>query len=113
LYIYTPEVYPTVLRTTGAGMSAVFTRLAGTITPLCGAPLLKLGTIYACATYGGALMICGVCSFLLPIETLGRDLQDNMTSDAGLTVEKMKEKKSYESQEIHKSTMVPLIDKSD
>jgi putative MFS transporter len=43
LYAVTPEVYPTVLRATGAGAAAGFGRLASIAAPLCVPPLLDAG----------------------------------------------------------------------
>ena len=43
LYAVTPEVYPTVLRATGAGAAAGFGRLASIPAPLCVPPLLDAG----------------------------------------------------------------------
>jgi putative MFS transporter len=43
LYAVTPEVYPTVLRATGAGAAAGFGRIASIVAPLCVPPLLGRG----------------------------------------------------------------------
>ena len=43
LYAVTPEVYPTVLRATGAGAAAGFGRLASIAAPLCVPPLVDAG----------------------------------------------------------------------
>jgi MFS family permease len=106
IYAYTPEVYPTTLRTTGVGLCAFFTRLAGTITPLFGTTLLSYGFMYPFISYGIALLIAGICSLLLPIETLNRELQDEVTADAGLNSKQIKEKHN-----LGKESMTPLIDK--
>jgi putative MFS transporter len=78
LYTYTPEVFPTVVRATGMGVCSAFTRLAGTITPLVGEVLLRENRVYPFLTFGIALCISGICSAFLPIETLGRVLQDGV-----------------------------------
>jgi putative MFS transporter len=82
LYTYTPEVFPTVVRATGMGTCSAFTRLAGTITPLVGEVLLRENRIYPFVSFGIALLISAICSALLPIETLGRVLQDGV-DDSG------------------------------
>ncbi|EFC44037.1 predicted protein, partial [Naegleria gruberi] len=76
LYTYTPEFYPTSIRTTGMGACSVFTRLAGAITPMFGTLVLESGYFIPFLTYGIALIIAGICSFLLRKETLNSTLQD-------------------------------------
>jgi len=43
LYAITPEIYPTLLRATGAGWAAGFGRIASILAPLSVPPLLKIG----------------------------------------------------------------------
>ncbi len=43
LYAITPEIYPTLLRATGAGWAAGFGRIASVLAPLSVPPLLKIG----------------------------------------------------------------------
>lgn len=107
IYTYTPEVYPTELRSTGVGACAVFTRLAGTITPLCGESLLGVGFIWPFITYGIALLIAGIGSLLLPIETLNRPLQDEISNETGMSANDIK--KSEEQKKQEKESMEPLI----
>jgi putative MFS transporter len=78
MYTYTPEVFPTVIRATGMGVCSAFTRLAGTITPIVGEVLLRENRVYPFLTFGIALCISGICAALLPIETLGRVLEDGV-----------------------------------
>eukprot|EP01080_Neovahlkampfia_damariscottae_P008474 gene8474-296_t len=111
IYTYTPEVYPTTLRTTGVGLCAFFTRLAGTITPLIGTTLLHYGFIYPFITFGFALLVAGACSALLPIETLGRELQDEVTADTLLSADALNKKKDGSFKQSQKESMAPLIDK--
>jgi len=112
IYMYTPEVYPTMLRTTGMGACAMFTRIAGTLTPMFGTTLLSLGFFWPFLSYGIALCIAGILAFLLPIETRGRELQDEITKEAGMSVEQLEAKKNFEHREHEKSVIKPLIDKS-
>ena len=58
------------------GTCSVFTRLAGTITPMFGSLLLETGYFIPFLTYGVALVIAGVCSLCLRTETLNSSLQD-------------------------------------
>jgi hypothetical protein len=76
LYLYTPESYPTVFRTTALGACSAMTRLAGTITPVVGEALLHKTYWLPFITFGIALAIAGILSPFLPFETLGRTLED-------------------------------------
>lgn len=103
--MYTPEAYPTPLRSTGLGTCSTWTRIAGTITPVIGIVLLKtgfftnlkddiyiywIGYIYPFLSYGTALFIAGIASALLPIETLGRNLQDEIDEDTTKSAKEIK-----------------------
>eukprot|EP01080_Neovahlkampfia_damariscottae_P010057 gene10057-2481_t len=112
IYMYTPEVYPTMLRTTGMGACSMFTRIAGTLTPMFGTTLLSYGFLWPFLTYGVALCTAGVCAFILPIETKGRELQDEITNEAGMSVDQLNAKHDFEHKEHLKSSIKPLIDKS-
>ena len=79
-YVYTPEVYPTTVRSTGVGMASSVGRVAGTLTPFLtnylgdpetgnvGLPVLVFSAVSA--------MAC-VLTFLLPFETCGGQLQSS------------------------------------
>ncbi|WP_051579768.1 MFS transporter [Pseudonocardia acaciae] len=55
LYTYTPEVYPTWIRATGVGVSAVFGRFGAALAPIA------MGTTYASLRFSGVfLVLCGV-----------------------------------------------------
>jgi hypothetical protein len=92
-------------------LSAMFTRIAGTLTPLFGTALLNYGFFYPFISYGVALLIAGFCSFLLPIETKGRELQDEITNESAMSVEQLEAKKTYSHRENEKASITPLIDK--
>jgi putative MFS transporter len=76
LYAVTPEVYPTVLRATGAGAAAGFGRLASIAAPLCVPPLLEAGgTGLVFGTFAGFFVLGGFATWWLP-ERRGRSLED-------------------------------------
>ncbi|KAL1006254.1 hypothetical protein UPYG_G00069810 [Umbra pygmaea] len=76
VYVYTAELYPTVVRQNGVGLNSTCARVAGIL-----APLIRLLEVYHHAIpmliYGTLPFLGGVVCFLLP-ETLNTDLQDNM-----------------------------------
>jgi MFS transporter, putative metabolite:H+ symporter len=76
LYAVTPEVYPTVLRATGAGAAAGFGRLASIAAPLCVPPLLAAGgTGLVFGTFAAFFVLGALATWGLP-ERRGRALDD-------------------------------------
>lgn len=77
LYAYTPELYPTEIRGTGAGASASVGRIAGILAPTL------TGYLYASFKLTGPFVafslvhvLAGVATVLLGIETMGRSLEE-------------------------------------
>jgi len=84
VYIYTPEVYPTLLRSSGLGMGSSMARVGGMLTPFVAVVLSRqslTGIQAALSIYGGSSIVAAVCSFFLPIETMGRPLLDALEED--------------------------------
>uniref|UniRef100_A0A8C6XMD6 Solute carrier family 22 member 13 n=1 Tax=Naja naja TaxID=35670 RepID=A0A8C6XMD6_NAJNA len=73
-YVYSAELFPTIIRQTGLGVCQMTARVAGIISPLVGL-LGKYHTFLPVAIFGSAAVIGGIFSLLLP-ETLGKDLPD-------------------------------------
>ncbi|KAK3774018.1 hypothetical protein RRG08_030100 [Elysia crispata] len=85
-YVYTPEVYPTSMRALGLGTCSAMARVGAIVTPFVAQVLLKESAYAAISLYGSMCLVASVASFLLPIETKGRDMKDS-----GLEVTKSKE----------------------
>jgi putative MFS transporter len=81
--LYTPEIYPTKMRSTGLGVCNAFTRLGGVITPLIGQVLLeRFGVFLPYATFGLALIIAGVCVSYVEYDIQpGTALQDDLNNE--------------------------------
>lgn len=78
LYAVTPEVYPTVLRATGAGAAAGFGRLASIAAPLCVPPLVDAGgTGLVFGTFSAFFVLGALATWGLP-ERRGRSLDDDV-----------------------------------
>lgn len=76
LYAVTPEIYPTVLRATGAGAAAGFGRLASIAAPLCVPPLLNLGgSTLVFGVFGAFFVVAALAALRLP-ERRGQALDD-------------------------------------
>jgi len=77
-YGYTPELYPTAVRATGAGFAAGAGRLIGAFAPaIVGAMLVRFGSpynvfiVFACVMLAGAVVV-----LFLGDETRGRTLEE-------------------------------------
>jgi putative MFS transporter len=75
LYAITPEIYPTMLRATGAGWAAGFGRIASILAPLSVPPLLKLGdNLLVFAVFAGFFLLAAGFAWGLP-ERRGEPLE--------------------------------------
>jgi len=77
-WVYTPEVYPTVVRTTGLGVASAMAKLAGIITPFIATVLPSIANWIPILIYGGFCFLSTVAALLLPIETKNRALPDSV-----------------------------------
>lgn len=82
LYAYTPEAYPTQLRTTGMGLASAMARISATLVTLLGATLIagSLGT--ALVVFGVAFGVGALAVAVLGTETRGRPLEDTLAAAA-------------------------------
>ncbi|WP_040337082.1 MFS transporter [Candidatus Blastococcus massiliensis] len=87
LYAVTPEVYPTVLRATGAGAAAGFGRLASIAAPLCVPPLVDAGgNGLVFGTFAAFFTLAALATWGLP-ERRGQALdQESLAPSAGREV---------------------------
>ncbi|XP_043833518.1 solute carrier family 22 member 13-like [Dromiciops gliroides] len=73
-YIYSAELFPTIIRQTGMGLVATFSRLGGILTPLV-TLLDDYHHAIPLAIYGSLPVLVGVLCVMLP-ETKGKPLKD-------------------------------------
>ncbi|XP_029121638.1 organic cation/carnitine transporter 7 isoform X2 [Elaeis guineensis] len=79
IYIYAPEVYPTSVRATGVGIASSVGRIGGII-----CPLVAVGLVHGCHQAGAILLfesvilLSGLATLFLPLETSGRALTDSV-----------------------------------
>ncbi|XP_022084076.1 organic cation transporter protein-like [Acanthaster planci] len=76
IYTYSCEIYPTVVRSIGMGMSSMVGRISGILCPI----ILLLGKYWEplpLCVFGGSSLLAGTLSLMLP-ETLGCDLLDSI-----------------------------------
>ncbi|XP_027024665.1 solute carrier family 22 member 6 [Tachysurus fulvidraco] len=76
IYLYTGELYPTVIRQTGMGFTSTMARIGSMAAPVV-LILDEVFPVLPSLVYGGAAVISGVTAFLLP-ETLNVPLPDTI-----------------------------------
>jgi putative MFS transporter len=75
---FTREVFPTVIRNSGTGFCISMSYVASIVTLFIGTSLLNY-SLWACvAVYTGFAAIGALCSMLVPVETSGKALSDNI-----------------------------------
>jgi putative MFS transporter len=80
LYAITPEIYPTVLRATGAGWAAGFGRIASVVAPLSVPPLLRIGdNLLVFVVFAAFFLLAAAFTWGLP-ERRGKPLEDRLIS---------------------------------
>ena len=73
-YVYTPEVYPTGLRSVGVGACSSMARFGAMMTPYIAQVLMKASLTAAVSVYVSVGVLASVSCLLLPIETKGKSL---------------------------------------
>ncbi|NXU44510.1 S22AD protein, partial [Drymodes brunneopygia] len=73
-YVYTAELFPTIIRQTGTGLCSMSARVAGILAPLI-IPLDEYHWAIPMAIFGSIPVVMSLFCFLLP-ETRGVDLED-------------------------------------
>ncbi len=77
VYTYTPELYPTAIRATGAGIAAAVGRIGGIIGPFLTPVLVPLiGQTGVFAMFMAILVLTATAVFALAEETRGRSLEE-------------------------------------
>ncbi|MCW5321750.1 MFS transporter [Verminephrobacter aporrectodeae subsp. tuberculatae] len=80
VYAYTPEVFPTQVRATGAGLASAIGRIGGITAPiLVGYVYPKLGFAGVFGTTTAALLMGSAAVWIMGVPTRGRSLEDIAT----------------------------------
>lgn len=85
-YAYTPEVYPTSVRTTGLGVASAFARVAGILTPYIAKSLGEWHFWLPIVIYSSTCFLASFASLGLPLETSKRELTDVVATQPLLQV---------------------------
>ncbi|CAK7339784.1 unnamed protein product [Dovyalis caffra] len=81
VYIYAPEVYPTLVRSTGLGVASSVSRIGGMVCPLVAVSLVQgCHQTAAVVFFAGIVFVAGICVLLFPFETKGLELADSLSS---------------------------------
>jgi len=78
LYVYTPEVYPTFIRSTAMGVAISVSRIGGTATPYVAQVVTIYSHYLSLGLYALVSIVAGVSALLLPMETTGMYLPDTL-----------------------------------
>jgi len=73
-YVYTPEVYPTTLRSVGVGSCAGMARFGAMLTPYIAQVLMRQTFQGSVAVYAMCTLVATICCLLLPIETKDKEM---------------------------------------
>ena len=76
LYAYTPELFPTAVRTTGVGFVSGVARLASVLSPSVGALLLTGQLGVALGVFAACFLVAAACAWGIGVETRGQALPD-------------------------------------
>ena len=77
LYAYTPELYPTRARSTGAGFASAAGRVGAIISPIVIGSIIKDVGVFGVFSLGaGSFAIAALLVFLLGVETRGEVLEN-------------------------------------
>jgi putative MFS transporter len=76
LYAYTPELYPTAIRTTGMGAASGMARVAGVLAPILGGVLIPLSLEAALTLYALSFAAAALAVGILGRETKSEALAD-------------------------------------
>lgn len=79
LYAYTPEAYPTSIRTTGIGTASAMTRIAGAIAPSIGAMVVGASLALPLAVFAVSYAVAGIGALCLPSESRNAALEDSLS----------------------------------
>lgn len=78
-YVYTPEVYPTPLRSVGVGTCSAMARFGAMVTPYIAQVLMQSSLLLAMTVYGVSALMAACACFFLPIETKGKEMKESVT----------------------------------
>jgi MFS transporter, putative metabolite:H+ symporter len=81
LYAYTPEVYPTQVRTTGMGAASGMARIGGVVAPLAGGALFPVSLVLALSVFAAAFVLAAVAVTSMRRETRGQPLSDTLAEE--------------------------------
>jgi putative MFS transporter len=81
LYAYTPEAYPTQIRTSGMGAASGFARIGGAVAPAVGGLLFSVSLVLALTVFAVSFVAAAVVA-ATATETRGRRLADTVAETA-------------------------------
>uniref|UniRef100_A0A672R8I1 Solute carrier family 22 member 13-like n=1 Tax=Sinocyclocheilus grahami TaxID=75366 RepID=A0A672R8I1_SINGR len=98
IYIYSAELFPTVLRQTGIGVSSMFARMGGVLAPLINL-LGRHAPVVPMAIFGFTPLLAAVLALVLP-ETASQPLPDTLKYDGQIPIHTSQLPSNTEGQEL-------------
>jgi len=80
-YVYTPEVYPTSVRSTGLGLCSTMARIGGVLTPYVAQVFIGVSDYLSLGLYSLVALLAGGACLMLPIETSGRVMPESVAEN--------------------------------
>ncbi|XP_061553999.1 LOW QUALITY PROTEIN: synaptic vesicle 2-related protein-like [Phycodurus eques] len=82
VYVYTPEVFPTEIRSLAVGTCSAVSKVGALITPFVAQVLLRHSVSLTLTLYCLCSLLAGLMCLLLPVETSGRALRESERTPA-------------------------------
>ena len=96
MYVYSAEIFPTVVRAVGVGSSSVFARVGGMVAPFVGSLDKVISPTFPIAIFGLTSLLSGCLVLMLP-ETKDLKLPDTLEEAEEATKKDLKLKKEISS----------------
>jgi len=80
MFVYTPEIYPTEVRAMSIGCGSALGKCGALLTPYVAQVLINVSLHYTLGVYAAVGFTSALCAFMLPYETLGKNMADKTKS---------------------------------
>eukprot|EP01118_Nematostelium_gracile_P002562 TRINITY_DN1278_c0_g1_i2.p1 TRINITY_DN1278_c0_g1~~TRINITY_DN1278_c0_g1_i2.p1 ORF type:complete len:509 (-),score=104.22 TRINITY_DN1278_c0_g1_i2:167-1693(-) len=103
VYVYTPEVYPTSIRSTAMGVCSALSRIGAMLAPFVAQVITKSSVNLALGIFGGIAFCASAACMLMPVETAGKYLPSTLKEVPSIITQKRDSKDAVTSPLIHRN----------